>query len=155
MRISSILFTVLIVAITLISPFVYAEITVNKTPDDVYARVMVLKEEVAVLREESEIKDEWPWMEEQRGKLPRHVLQKTLEILDKINRLRRIRGMGAITVPLYPSREISPDEVFDMVERLVGEINFFLTNIKPEVVQAVSGKSPNDVYRELWGISRA
>ena len=166
MRISNILFAISIVTITLVSPCVYAEIAINKTPNDVYAKVMILKKEVEILRKKSEVKNKWPLIEEQSGKLPRHVLQKTLEVLDKINRLRRIREMGSITVPPYPSRGISPNEVFDMVERLVGEIKLFIPDTKPEEekeeeeeeekeVKTVKKKSPNDVYRELWGISRA
>ncbi len=160
MRISNILFAVSIVTIALISPCVYAEFTINKTPNDVYAKVMLLRREVEILRKDSGVKEEWPVVEEQSGKLPRHVLQKTLEVLDKINRLRRIREMGPITVPPYPSRKISPNEVFDMVERLVGEVKLFIPTTKPEEEeeeeeQSIKKKSPNDVYQKLWGVSRA
>ncbi|MCP4255141.1 MAG: hypothetical protein GY775_17390 [Candidatus Scalindua sp.] len=161
MRIYNILFAVSIVTMTLVSPCVYAETTANKTPSDVYAKVILLKKEVDVLRKISDINEEWPVVEKQIGKSPRHVLQKTLEVLDKINRLRRIREMGPITVPPYPSRKISPNEVFDMVERLVDEVRLFIPDIKPEEeeedgkAQSVKRKTPNDVYRELWGVSRA
>ncbi len=129
--------------------------TATKNPNDVYSQVMILRDQVIALRKNSGVKDKFPSIKKQECKAPRHVLQKAMEVLDKINRLRRIRNMGAITVPPYPSREISPNEVYGMVRRLVGEMQLFLPGDKPAAPKTFSGKTPNDVYRELWGISRA
>ncbi len=60
MRMSNILFVFSIIAITLFFPSVYAEVSINKTPNDVYTKVMLLKREVETLRENSDVKEEWP-----------------------------------------------------------------------------------------------
>ncbi len=129
----------------------------NKTPSDAYQRVMQLKQQVIVLREFSNVTATWPSVEKHPGLAPRHVLQKSLEVLDKIKRLRRIRKMGPITVPLFPTRNITPNEVYDMVGRLIGELALFseLKDVALAKEIVVTGKTPSDVYQELWNISLA
>ena len=134
----------------------YAMSPVAKTPNDVFEQVMLLKQQVEQLRTLSEINTTWPQVSKPQGIAPRHVLQKSLEVLDKIKRLRRARKMGDITVPRYPSREVTPNEVFDSVNRLVAELALF-PGINVPVVEEhlVKGKLPADVYHELWHISLA
>ncbi len=67
MRIFKILFAVSIITMTLVSPCVYAETTINKTPNDVYAKVILLKKEVETLRKNSGVKNEWPTVDKQTG----------------------------------------------------------------------------------------
>ena len=124
-----------------------------KTPNDVYIQMMLLKQQVVVLRAHEKIKNSWPKVRASQGIASRHVLQKSLEVLDKIRRLRGIRDMGDIAVPAFPSRNITPNEVFDMVTRLVSELSLFPELQKQK--QKIVGKKPGDVYRELWGISLA
>ncbi len=127
----------------------------GKTPNDVYAMVMLLKSEVISLRARYGIKEKLPAVPVQTGNAPRHVLQKAIEVLDKVNRLRRIKKMGAITIPPYPSRSITPNEVYDIVERLYGEVHLFLPEEKLRQAKKTTGETPNDVYRQLWIISKA
>jgi hypothetical protein len=94
----------------------------------------------------------------QKHKLPRHVIQKTLEILTKINKYREINNYGPITVPPVPSRNITPEDVFNNVERLKVEVSYLLKdkdilNKKAFILQKYKGKKPSDVYRVLWTIS--
>ena len=137
---------------------VEAEQIKSKTPNEVFMKVLELKQRVAELRENLSVTTPWPVVSIiSTGITPRHVLQKSLELLDKINRLRRILKLGPITVSPYPSREITPNEVYDMVSRLVDEVAvihpFKLSALNK--ISPVKGKIPADVYKELSEISRA
>ena len=66
--------------------------------------------------------------------------------------------MGRISTPSYPSRDITPNEVFILIERLIDEVKLLFPNPNFKLEQAeilVTGKTPNDVYRELWEVSMA
>lgn len=152
----TLMYLVISAIVVLATPLHAAEIGA-KTPDDVYQRVMQLKQQMMSLREANGISSPWPSVEKPTDLAPRHVLQKNLEVLDKIKRLRRIRKMGPITVPLFPTRNITPNEVYDMTGRLIEELKLF-----PEVAGAttaplepVTGKTSSEVYQELWNISLA
>ncbi|MEE9614784.1 MAG: hypothetical protein V3W31_07525 [Thermodesulfobacteriota bacterium] len=126
----------------------------SKTPDDVYGLAMVLKEQVKALRARDGVEVPWPELQPQRDKASRHVLQKAIEVLTKIGRIRVIKGMGALAVPPYPSRDITPDEVHDMVERLSDEMDL-LVKTGDRGVKKYAGKTSDDIYLELWAVSRA
>ncbi len=96
------------------------------TPADVYLLLQHAADHVQELRELAGVDTPWPVIETEGERSPRHVLQKSFEVLEKINRLRQIRGMGAITIPRYPSRLITPDEVYIAAQRLQGELELIL-----------------------------
>ncbi len=148
-----------IFAFMVVSAPLYAEKLANKTPDDVYQQVMQLKQQVVLLRNAADITIPWPSVKKIADLTPRHVLQKSIEVLDKIKRLRRIHKMGPITVPLFPTRDITPNEVYDMTNRLIEEFKLFpgLKNatFEFEPKHMESGRTPSDVYQELWTVSLA
>ncbi|WP_457597228.1 hypothetical protein [Hydrogenimonas sp.] len=129
-----------------------------KTPSDVYSHAMILKQEVAYLRRQAGIEEAFPEVEVSRNKRPRHVIQKALEIISKINRYRLIKGYGAISLPPYPAREIRPQDVYDIVVRLDGEVQMLIHDkgfFDTLEVKRYYGKTPSDVYQLLWSISLA
>ncbi len=130
---------------------------VNKTPNDVYVQARLLKDKVELLREENKALYPWPPVSLQQGKAPRHVLQKALEILGKVNRYRVISGMGEVSVPRFPGRGITPDEVYDTVVRLVDELDLLLEpgGDSHRQLSSIAGKSSSDVYQVLWEVSHA
>ncbi len=106
------------------------------------------------------MKKAWPIIQPQKNKAPRNVLQKCFEVLTKIKRLREIKGFGEITMPYYPARNITPNEVFDLVLRIKKELRLVIKDgygVKPVSVlnRLVKGRSSNDVYQKLWIISYA
>ena len=131
----------------------------EKTPSDVYADAIRLKNIVIHLREHKGIKERLQEAPIQEGKLPRHVIQKTLEILSKVNRYRRDNKMGEVVVPITPSREIKPQDVYINLQRLNEEVIYLLKSINCLHIDEINqkeefkNKTPNDVYRELWTIS--
>ena len=130
----------------------------EKTPSDVFSESIILKKMVQELRSDNGVSEELPFVEKQRDKLPRHVLQKTLEVLTKVNKYREINGYGMITVPPVPSRDITPQDVYNNVERLKVEVSYLLKDKrvlekKRFKLKKYIQKTPSDVYRELWSIS--
>lgn len=125
-----------------------------KTANHVFAVSQVLKQQVTLLRQQYQVVQPWPKAAPQRNKAPRHVLQKSLEVLNKINRLRKVKGLGAITLPPYPIRQVTPNEVFDMAKRLVAELTLLIN--QPETWRDsphYSNKTPSHVYQQMWDIS--
>ncbi len=132
----------------------------QRTPDDVYAKTLLIRSQVEQIRSLYDIESPWPKVPVQINKKPSHVLQKCFEVMEKINRLRRIEDLGEITIPAYPARRITPLEVYELVQRLEQELWLILEykhNIAPYSLshEKIIGKSPNDVYQKLWEISYA
>ncbi len=129
-----------------------------KTPSDVYSYAITLKKKVEYLRIASNIKTPFPTVQQQKDKYPRHVLQKSLEILSKINLYRIAKGYGEIFIPPYPTRNVTPSDVYDSVKRLDEEVTPFIKNkkfLKSIKIKYYTKKTPNDVYQLLWSISLA
>ncbi len=129
-----------------------------KTPSDVYSYALMLKSKVEYLRKISGIRKPFPTVDKQSNKYPRHVIQKSLEILSKINLYRIAKGYGEIFIPPYPARDITPSDVYDSVKRLDEEVTPFIKDKKflnSLKLIKFKDKTPNDVYRLLWSISIA
>ena len=127
-----------------------------KTPSDVYSQAELLKEKIIYIREHEGIKEDFPKIEIYKNKTPSHVLQKSLEVLSKVNRYRMIKNYGQISIPTYPSRKITPSDVYSYVERLNEEITPFIKNkdfLRSLKLKKYTQKTPNDVYGLLWSVS--
>jgi hypothetical protein len=126
-----------------------------KTPSDVYSQAYLLKQKVIYLREKAGIKSKFPTVKKQENKSPSHVLQKSLEVLSKINKYRINNNYGEISVPSYPSRKITPSDVYIYTKRLNNELSpfcevDFLNTLK---IKKFKNKTPSDVYQILWEVS--
>ena len=130
----------------------------QKTPSDVYSYAMIIKKLVQKLREQEHIYSAFPTVPKQSNKYPRHVIQKAIEILNKINRYRLMKNYGEIYIPPYPIKDITPTDVYEMVKRVEAEIVPFIKDrafLKSLRYKQYRGKTPNDVYGLLWSISLA
>jgi len=130
----------------------------TKTPSDVYSEAIVLKDMVKVLRNENGVVEAFDKIDAQKDKVPRNVLQKSIEVLRKVNKYREIHSMGEISVPPVPPRDIMPQDVYKNVERLKQEVFYLLHGKKSSykkqfIYKQYYNKSSSDVYRELWIIS--
>jgi hypothetical protein len=131
-----------------------------KSPSDVYSESIILKKMLVELRKQNGITEKLQEIPPQKDKLPRHVLQKTLEILTKVNKYREINNFGEITVPPVPPRDITPQDVYNNVERLKIEVAYLFKDKKVLAqdrfkLHKYFNKTPSDAYRELWVISLA
>jgi len=161
------LVAIFLLAIVIVIPnsSIYAAITAEKTPSDVYQQVQLLKQSVQQLRLQNNIAVTWPKVIAESGREPRHVFQKALEILIKINKYRvNIAKVGGISVPNYSGRDITPNEVFELVIRLEQELALLLKRNSQQKIrdfeqqQAVNtlvDKTPSDVYAALSEVSMA
>jgi len=137
--------------------FISALFAINKTPSDVYSESKVVNQMLQALRVENGVDKTLEELPIQKNKLPRHVLQKSIEVLRKVDKYREIHGLGRIAVPPVPPRDITPQDVYNNIERLKQEVLFLLSSQnnsdKKFKYKQYNGKTPSDVYRELWMIS--
>ncbi|VAX35914.1 hypothetical protein MNBD_UNCLBAC01-1124 [hydrothermal vent metagenome] len=134
----------------------------QKTPNDTYSKTQIILNHVAYIREkqgiDAPITIEIP---PQKGKTPGHVLKKSYEILEKISKFRVNNSYGPITIPPFPTREITPDEVYESTQRIINELELLEEFLKISNLELFNRKvifiekTPNDVYRALWQISVA
>ncbi|MBL3601697.1 MAG: hypothetical protein JMN25_17835 [gamma proteobacterium endosymbiont of Lamellibrachia anaximandri] len=123
--------------------------------------MQLLADAVRQLRRENNITTPWPYVDAKAVRAPRHVFQKALEILGKISRYRaNIAKTGAITVPSFPGRDITPNEVFSTVVRLRQELSLLLKHQTQEKQgkqeqQHFFNKTPSHVYSALSEVSIA
>lgn len=155
MRVRHLLSTVLLLALSLGGATAHPIPVADKTPSDVYALAMVLTAQVERLRAEHGVLAPWPSSPLFPNRQPRHVYQKALEILEKIDRHRRLHRLGPISVSDYVGRDITPNEVYDQVARLVDELQLLLDGEPPAVVPVTEVMTPEDVYRALAEVSLA
>ena len=144
----------------LVYPINSYAMAVEKSPADVYQQVLKLADAVKHLRKKQKIKTPWPQVRVETGRAPRHAFQKAIEILNKINHYRvHVLRTGEITVPRFPGREISPNEVFSVVVRLHRELELVvgerLTETYSESSWDIGSITPNHVYAALFEISIA
>lgn len=129
-----------------------------KNPGNTYPLTDTLIDQIKELRKINGIVEPWDSVPAQSGKEPRHVLRKAIEILEKINRLRILKKLGPITIPPFPIRQITPDEVYLTVDRLIREINLLLPPAQqhlPKKDSTIVARSADDIYQKLWEISLA
>ena len=129
-----------------------------KTPQDNFVLAEQMKQDVYLLQELEQREILHQQLPPVDPKQPRHVYQKALEVLAKVNRYRHIKGMGEIVIPHYPARQITPDEVYDLVLSVRDEIRLLLPEPPPQVSAPERIKrhiTPTDVYANLWQVSLA
>ncbi|MCF6355730.1 MAG: hypothetical protein L3J26_11625 [Candidatus Polarisedimenticolaceae bacterium] len=140
-----------------------AAVTAEKTPSDVYIQVQLLADDVRELRKSNNITGAWPHVAVKPGYKPQHVFQKALEVLGKINSYRvNIANTGGITIPRFPGRDITPNEVFSVVVRLHQELALLVPEPgkkqkkqPQQQVPVVTLRSSSDVYAALSEVSIA
>jgi hypothetical protein len=133
----------------------------DKDSNDVYAQAYILKSKIVHLAGEKNIKAKYMKLPTFSNKSPRHVFQKSLEVLKKINKYRENTNLGEVNVPLYSSKVITSEDVYLKVLRLNQEIDLLLENVScPHIAELsktkiYTNKNSNDNYRELWSASLA
>ena len=132
------------------------------TPNDVYAQVMLLKDEIHYLLNYYNIKHDHDGILKRvkiHTKLkPRNVWQKSYEIMVKINILRNEHKLPTIEpINMAPVLNLNPDLVFEQTQRILTELHIFkkMVGIKEEEHKNYNfkGKTPLDVYNGLSHIS--
>lgn len=132
------------------------------TPNDVYAQVMLIRDNIHYLLKYYEIKHDNKSIEKNNSEnialKPRNVWQKTYEIMIKINILRQEHGLPIIEpINMPPVAHLNPDLVYEQTQRILTELQIFETRVSiPHVkykLQKVKHKTPTDVFSALNDIS--
>ena len=132
------------------------------TPNEVYAEVVVIQEEIHFLLKHFDITHDHDEIIEETYinavLKPRNAWQKTYEILVKINMLRNFHDLKRIEpIGMEPVLELNPDMVYEQTQRILTEINIFKTRmgIEHNVSQThiFRNKTPLDVFNILSHIS--
>jgi hypothetical protein len=88
---------------------------------------------------------------------PRHVMQKTREILLRIDRLKTGFNLKGVSYPIFPVRKVTPSNVFQLMELVETEVNnlgkHYLVQTEGTPDEFDRGKEPSDVYLNLVKIS--
>ncbi|MCU7836765.1 MAG: hypothetical protein KZQ83_16140 [gamma proteobacterium symbiont of Taylorina sp.] len=129
------------------------------TTSDVYAQVMQIEKELFIIRNFFGISQKAEFREIRKAQLkPRHVWQKTYEIIVKINILRRINSLPIIEpVNMEPVLNMDPILVYEQTQRILTELRIvrFRLGIEGEIssLEKFSNKQPMDVYNKLKEVS--
>ncbi|CAK0777243.1 conserved hypothetical protein [Gammaproteobacteria bacterium] len=90
---------------------------------------------------------------------PRHVFQKTREVLIKIELLRSLNGLSENPVPVFPVAEITPANVKKMLDTAYQDLTELRSIFKVTKTIApaplIPGKTPTDVYGNLQKASNS
>ncbi len=130
--------------------------TIIITPNQVYAEAERIEADVLSIMQQQKLKSTASTHARSIIFKPRHVWQKTYEILVKINILRRATHYPTITVgTLEPVQYLHPKMVFDQTQRILTELQLIKVRLNlvasaptpPALLQ--HGKTPNDVYALL------
>jgi hypothetical protein len=136
----------------LITQIAFAAETI--TPSHVYQKVENIILEIDILRETIGVEGIPTEPEPQSDKTPIHVYSKGLEVLEKVARVQRKLGMVPVEVGEIPLKQIKPADVFQLVEVILTELRSIkkqlLITEKSEPTELVGGKTPSQVYEELW-----
>jgi hypothetical protein len=133
----------------------------DKDANDVYAISKTLKNKIMHIAGEKKIDVKYLKLESQTNKSPRHVFQKALEVLHKINKYRINNHLGPVNIPIYTSKNITYEDVYDAVKRLNDEVDLLLKKVNCTHINEISktknckNKTSNDNYHEIWLASLA
>lgn len=129
------------------------------TPSRVFAEALYVERQLEVIGRHLGTGVEDETIRPVRARLkPRHAMQKSYEILYKINRVREQHGLPVISVgALEPRLEVEPRLTFEQLRRIRTELELLFTRLGVEAsippVEVVEGKTPADVYNKLRELS--
>jgi len=118
-----------------------------------YSVVINIKKHVEQFRDKELIKTPFPRIGNVQNVAAKNIIQKSLEVLSKINLLRIKNGFGKIVVPTFPSRKINKNEVLKTLKRLENEMKLLTSD--PIDINSNTKKDATyaDIYKELWSVS--
>lgn len=142
-----------LLTLTLLMFLLFTEATQAKTPSHVFQAVDTLTNNIRNIRTHLNITETAREPGVQIAKTPLHVYAKGIEVYEKVNRFRDSKGWPVTTLPTLPSKKISPADVFTLVKRITNELEDTASRLGiPSAKEAALpvGKTPSDVYENLW-----
>lgn len=129
------------------------------TASDVYTQALRVNDEIKILKRHFNITEEANPPALNIGLSPRHVWQKTYEILYKLNILREKLGLASLSIPSrQPQLSVSPAYPYEQILRILTEIDIIKRHLditeKTELTSTViTGKTPTENFNFLNRIS--
>ena len=127
---------------------------VNMTPSHVYQETERLLLDIKLLRATQNINDGVRDPGVQVNKTPLHVFAKALQVKEKIALAQRKFDIEPGEVPIMPTKNIVPADVFQLVRSLRSDVDRIKNKLGAVASHSeppfVSGKTPSHVYENLW-----
>lgn len=129
------------------------------TASDVYIQALRVDEEIKILKRHFKITEEVTSPALTLPLSPRHVWQRTYEILYKLNILREKLGMASLSIPSrQPLLNVSPAYPYEQILRILTELEIIKRHLditeKTELsTTPITGKTPTDNFNILNRIS--
>lgn len=127
------------------------------TPSHVYQHAERLIAEIELIRRFEGVTEPARDPGTQINKLPIHVVQKAVELMDKVRRYQQSLGMDPLTIDPLPFERMTPLIAFEAVNSVLSNIREVKGRLGiGEAIEPVpfrSGKTPTEVYELLWRAS--
>jgi len=140
----------------------YDKSSLTKSTDDIYALSEFILHKVEFLKETKGIRVLAKKPPMIYGLNTMHIYQKSIETMEKINKLRIKDKLYEVAVPSSPQKTKSTDDVYALLVMIDDEISIIMEKNGVKDVQRwsyvlnrkkYSNKTPSDVYHNLWKIS--
>ncbi|MGN7611327.1 hypothetical protein ACQZV8_04485 [Magnetococcales bacterium HHB-1] len=132
---------------------------VEISPSEVYVQVERIAQELKLIQRHFGVQDKKQKTRPFKARLkPRHVWQKSYEVLVKINIFRARHNMPRITPnAMEPVLDLDPMLVYEQTQRILTELAIIRTRLNipgtTTLKPVVGGKKPIDVFNQLHQIS--
>lgn len=127
-----------------------------KTPSHVFQAVDTLANNIHQIRKHLKVTAQPREPGVQIAKTPLHVYAKGIEVYEKVNRYRESQGWPIAELPVLPSKKVAPADVFKLVKRITQDLEDTTSRLRlPQAANGKlpTGKTPSDVYENLWKCS--
>ncbi len=149
---SSKLHSIYIKTISVLTLFIAVSASAT-TPNHVYQSASDLAANIKELRLQKGISTTARKPGVQIAKTPIHAYTKALEVFEKVSRLSALEGLPTKSLPQLPSKKIVPADVLSLVDSIhqeLARINSRLGISFNRNSELPVGKTPSDVYENLW-----
>ncbi|MCY7296746.1 hypothetical protein [Alteromonas sp. a30] len=126
------------------------------TPNHVYQAVDNLANNIEAIRAHLNVNDTPRLPGVQIAKTPLHAYTKGLEVFEKVIRFKKSKNLATIVLPDFPDKAIKPSDVLVLVETISKEIQQASKQLGvsyAERAKLPTGKTPSDVYENMWRTS--
>lgn len=139
----------------LISFFLSFQALAN-TPNHVYQAVDNLANNITEIRSHLNVENNARQPGVQIAKTPLHAYTKGLEVYEKVIRFKESRNISTKPLPILPNKNVLPADVLQLVKNISIELKQVSNQLGVKYTDSAplpSGKTPSDVYENMWRTS--
>jgi hypothetical protein len=146
---------VLTILITMIALSVSTK-SMASTPSEVYQSTNNLVFHIEQIRLNKNITSVAKKPGVQIAKTPIHAYTKALEVFEKVIRFKEAHNWSHSKIPSLPEKNVTPEDVLDLIQVIIKELEDVNNKLGISVKKnspLPEGKTPSDVYENLWRAS--